>query len=229
MRRSIAIPTADLWDENANVYYVRDNYPEVDRDSEIERVEGGFGLDSAKHFFSLRPMLPELRGLAILDGNARQREDSAEGGLTTTYWRRYEIENYIVTPEVLRACASDAYRDLPLFDRFRRETDEVLDDLVLNQVFDGRERDFQTWKGMDAVAARLLWDARTERLKLSDFAEQFFRRLAAKLGHAMLLRKRDLHRLVDFMDAELIADEVSEKLDSLAGLFGGQSGSQGSA
>ena len=216
---------ADAWDENANVYYLRDNYPEPDPDSEIERVEGGFGLRPERHFFALKPMLPELRGLAILDGNARLREDSDDGGLTTSHWRRYEIENYIVTPEVLRAFVAHAYRDLPLFGRFRRETDEVLDELTLDRVFDGRERDFLTWKGMDPDAARLLWEARTERLKLSDFAEEFFRRLADRLGHAMLLRKRDLHQLVDFMDAEDIAEEeVSEKLRLLLELFAGAGG-----
>ena len=220
---------ADAWDQNANVYYIRDNYPEPDPDSEIERVEGGFGLRPEQHFFALRPMLPDLRGLAIRDRNASRREDTGKGGQFTVHWRRYEIENYIVTPEVLRACTAHAYRDLPLFDRFRRETDEVLDELTLDLVFDGRNRDFLTWKGMDPDAARLLWEARTERLKLSDFAEEFFRRLADRLGHAMLLRKRDLHRLVDFMDAEAIADEVSEKLELLAELFAGTSGSEESA
>ena len=218
-------PAAEIWDENANVYYVQDNYPERDRDSELERVEQGFGLDPDKHFFALRPMLPGLRGLAIRDRNARQREDSDSGGLTTSHWRRCEIENYIVSPEVLRAFAAHAYRDLPLFDRFRRETDEVLDALVLERVFEGRRRDFLTWKAVDPDAARLLWEARTERLKLSDFAEEFFRRLADRLGHAMLLRKRDLHRLVDFVDPEDIAHEVSEKLELLVELFGGTRGS----
>ena len=37
----------------------------------------------------------------------------------------------------------------------------------------------------------------------------------------MLLRKRDLHRLVDFVEADAIPEEVSEKLDLLADLFGG--------
>ncbi len=220
---------ADAWDDNANVYYVQDNYPEPDRDSELERVEQGFGLSPDQHFFSLRPMLPGLRGLAIRDRNARQRKDSDKGGLTTSYWRRYEIENYIVSPEVLRAYAAHAYRDLPLFDRFRRETDEVLDELILDRVFDGRERDLLTWKGMDADAARLLWEARTEGRKLSDFAEEFFRRLADKLDHAMLLRKRDLHGLVDFIDAEDIAEEVSEKLGLVADLFAGSGGPEESA
>lgn len=222
-------PAAEVWDESANVYYVQDNYPEPDPDSELERVEQGFGLSPDRHFFALRPMLPDLRGLAIRDRNARQREDSDIGGLITVYWRRYEIENYVVTPEVLRACAAHEYRDLPLFDRFRRETDDVLDELILDRVFDGRERDFLTWQGMDPDAARLLWEARTERLKLSDFAEEFFRRLADRLGHAMLLRKRDLHRLVDFMDAEAIPGEVSRKLGLLVALFAGASGSGASA
>ena len=212
---------ADLWDESANVYYVQDNHPEQDQESELERVEGGFGLNPDKHFFTLRPMLPELKGLAIRDRNGRQREDSDEGGLITSYWRRYEIENYIVSPNVLRAYAAHAYQDFPLFNRLSNETDEVLDELVRERVFDGREWEFRVWKGMDSDAARLHWEAKTIGLKLSDFAEEFFRRLADKLDHTMLLRKRDLYRLVNFVDEETIAEEVSEKLELLADLFEG--------
>ncbi len=212
---------AELWDENVNVYYIRDNYPEPDQESELERVERGFGLSPEQHFFALRPLLPKLHGLAIRDRNGFEREDSDRGGLVTSWWRRYEIENYIVSPDVLRAFTAHAYRDLPLFDRYRGETGEVLDQLVLERVFDSREQDFLTWKGMDPAAARLLWDARTERLKLSDFAEEFFRRLADRLGHAMLLRKRDLYGLVAFMDPEAISEDVSEKLGRLVDLFEG--------
>ncbi len=228
LAKKLQHPCAELWDERANVFYIQDNYPGSNPDAAPERVEGGFGVTPRRHFFALRPMLPELRGLAILDGNARRREDSDDGGLTTSHWRRYEIENYFVDPEVLRAFAAEAYRDLPLFDRFRHEADEALDELALERVFDDRHRAFRTWKNMDAEAARLLWEARTERLKLSDFAEAFFRKLADRLGHAMLLRKRDLHRLVDFVDPEGVADEVSEKLDLLAVLFREARGAGGS-
>ena len=215
---------ADAWDERANVFYVQDNYPDTDLDSTLERVEGGFGVAPRKHFLALRRLLPQLRGLAILDGNDRSREDSVEGGLATRHWRRYEIENYIVTIETLRACVAHRYRDLTLFDSHRGDADEVLDELVLERVFEGREGDFQTWRGMAPHEARLVWEATTARLKLSDFAEEFFRRLAARLDHAMLLRKRDLHQLVDFMDAAAIPAEVSEKLDALAELFSPGSG-----
>ena len=106
-----------------------------------------------------------------------------------------------------------------LFGQFETEVNEVLDALILERVFHGSERDFGTWQGLEPDAARLLWDARTERVKLSEFAEEFFRRLADRLGHAMLLRKGELHRLVEFVDPVTIPDEVTEKLDLLAELF----------
>ena len=51
--------------------------------------------------------------------------------------------------------------------------------------------------------------------------EAFFRRLADRLGHPMLLRKGELHRLIEFVDPATIPDEVAEKLDSLVELFAG--------
>ncbi len=165
-------------------------------------------------------MVPELRGLALLDSDGRDRTDSDEGGLRISHWRRYECENYIVTPDVLRSFARDRSRDtLPLFDRLGDDIDEVLDALILERVFEGREDDFGVWKSADAAAGRLLWVAQTQRLKLSDFAEDFFRRLAERLGHAMLLRKGEFYRLVEFMSDGEIPEEVPAKLDLLAELF----------
>ncbi len=34
---------AETWDERINAFYVQDNFPGADMDSELERVEGGFG------------------------------------------------------------------------------------------------------------------------------------------------------------------------------------------
>ena len=216
-------PAADSWDDRINVFYVQDNFPgpEPQLDSEIERVEGGFGVTPREHFFALREMLPELDGLAILDRDRSERTDTDAGGLKVRYWRRYEIENYFITPAVLKQYAKHAYSsDLPLFvEQFAIEFDEVLDGLILERVFSGRAPDFATWRGLDVEAARLLWNASTERIKLSSFAEAFFRQVAERLGHAMLLRKGDLHQLVGFVDPRSIPTEVSEKLDLLKTLF----------
>ena len=219
LARRLGHSADDGWDERINAFYVQDNFPDADLDAELERVEGGFGVTPRKHYFALRAIVPGLAGLAILNGDGRERSDMDEGGLRIAYWRRYECENYFVTPEVLKAYATREYSDMPLFGRFENEIDAVLAELILERVFPGRTRDFTTWQGLDADAARLVWASSTGGIKLGDFAEEFFRRLADRLGHAMLLRKGELHRLVDFADSESIPDEVTKKLDLLAELF----------
>ena len=220
LARRLNHSVADAWEHPINVFHVRDNHPDPDLDAELERVEGGFGVTPRKHFFALRQMVPGLRGLAILDNDGGAHEDADEGGLRVVYWKRYEVENYMVTPDVLRRAVAEHYGGTPLFADQSVETAEtVLEALILERVFDGREEDLATWQQADAAAARLLWEARTERLKLSDFAEEFFRSLAAALGHAMLFRKGDLHRLVRHVDPPSIPPEVAEKLDLLKALF----------
>lgn len=214
-------PVLEVWDDRINSYYVQNNYPTQDASAELERVEGGFGVKPEDHFTGLRNLLPGLRGLAILDNDGANRRSRALGDLTISYWKRYETENYFITPALLERYALEQYRDLELFDGYRPEINEILALLVIDKVFDGDESEFKTWRGSSPDAARLIWNAKTERLKLSTFAEEFFRRLSAKLGGSMLLRKGELHRLVAFVALETIPPEVSEKLDLLRNLFGG--------
>lgn len=212
-------PAAKLWDERINSFYVQNNYPDKSLESELERVEGGFGITPRDHFKGLRDLLPDLRGLAILDNDGRDRKSSTEGALTLSYWRRYEAENYFVTPDVLRRYAQTQLADMELFGGFRGEIEEVLDALLKEQVFDSIDADFLAWKQSPAEAARVVWEAKTERVKLSTVAEEFFRRLAARVGGQMLLKKGELHRLVALVDPKSIPAEVTEKLNLLAELF----------
>ena len=214
-------PVAEVRDERINTFYLRNNHANQDMEAEIERVEGGFGVPAREHFFALRSMLPDLRGLAIRDSDEGPRVDARQGGLEIVYWQRYEIENYVVTPGVLLAHVERAYADSPLFDQIGPEAEEVLHTLILERLFQGSERDLATWRSLPGDAARLLWEARTERLKLGTFAETFFRRLAQRLGHPMLLRKGELHRLVQLVEPASISHEVAAKLDLLHALLEG--------
>ncbi len=212
-------PVARLWDERINSFYVQNNYPDKSLESELERVEGGFGITPRDHFNGLRDLLPELRGLAILDNDGKGRQGAVEGALTLSYWRRYEAENYFVTPDVLRRYALSQLAAMELFGGFKEEIEEVLDALIEEQVFESVEADFQAWKNSPVEAARIVWEAKTERLKLSSIAEEFFRRLAARIGGQMLLKKGELHQLVALVDPSTIPSEVTEKLDLLNTLF----------
>lgn len=214
-------PVATSWDERVNSFYVQNNYPLQDALAELERVEGGFGVTPRDHFNGLRNLLPDLKGLAILDNDGQKRQDKDEGALKIRYWRRYEAENYFVTPEVLRQYALSRF---PADDLFMAEQqaaiDAALSEVVVEMVFDGDEDDFKLWRESPADARRLVWEAKTERRKLSTVAEEFFRRLAQKQGGAMLLKKGELHRLVALATLTTAAEaEVRAKLDLLGEVF----------
>ena len=220
-------PVAKRWDERINSYYLRNNFPTVDEESELVRVEAGFGLTPQEHFFGLRKAIADLKGLAILDSDSKARDDLDESGLQITHWQRYECENCFVTPEVLGDYALQADSHGDLFAASEPAIEDVLDELMLEQVFPGSARDLSIWKGLDPLAAHLLWEAKTRDLKLSTFAEEFFRRLGKRLGRPMLLRKGELHRLVPFADRESIPAEVTDKLDMLNDLMAGDPGTVG--
>lgn len=208
-----------LWDERINSYYLQNNYPDKNVDAELERVEGGFGLTAKQHFDILRKMIPQLKGLAIRDGDGKKNQERDDAHFKTSFWKRYEAENYFVTPDLLRTYARASLAHMDLFAGFEQDIDAALDELILESVFDGMEADFQTWKGAQPEVARLVWESKTEHRKLSIFAEDFFRRLAAKVGGQMLLTKGELHQLVPHVDPKTIAPEVIEKLDLLAELL----------
>lgn len=225
MLRALAIkldhPVAKIWDERINSFYVQNNYPLQDVNAELERVEGGFGLTPKDHFNGLRNLLPGLRGLAILDNDGQIRQNRDEGALKVRYWRRYEAENYFITPELLQRYASRQY---PSDDLFAHQTQaiiqEVLAEVIKRTVFDGNDADYQAWQQSPPEAARLVWEVKTERRKLSGMAEEFFRALAEALGSQMLLTKGELHRLVPHADLSQTAErEVRDKLDMLKTLF----------
>ena len=65
---------------------------------------GAEGVPAKKHYDALILVQPELPGLQLVDGDARQEIQSTEitgSGLQRQRWRRYEIESYLFHPEAL--------------------------------------------------------------------------------------------------------------------------------
>ena len=215
-------PVVELVDDRLNAYYVQNIYPEISIESELDRVEMGNETKPGKHFGHLRSLLSNLRGLAILDNDGHDRKDMTDQDLQILYWRRYEAENYFITPELLRKYTLNQYQTGNLFDDVNPEDVQgVLDDLVLEEVFGGEEDNFNTWKSAQTDQSRLIWETSTKLIKMSTFAEEYFRRLSDRLDRPMLLRKGQLHRLVEIVDAKSISHEVVEKLDALKMLLAG--------
>lgn len=209
-------PVRTALDDGArlNVYYLQDNFPGAERsaDEELERVEGGYGMSAVEHYHALRGMIPDLRGLVIRDNDGKQYREGTQASLEIRTWKRYEPENYFITPELLLAWAD---KSMPGEDLFATTRLRLLDGLILEHVFDGSSEDFANYQKLDSSTRKTLWRAQTQQKKLSLFAEEFFRRLASETGTRMLATKGGLHELVSLCDASELNGEVRDKLDAL--------------
>jgi ABC-type branched-subunit amino acid transport system ATPase component len=218
--RKLGHPVADLLEEEGrlNVYYLQDNFPGPARDSheQLERVEGGFGLTAREHFRAIRSMLPSLNGLAIYDHDGRSRKETGGGGLTELQWRRYEPENYFVSPQSLERWVEKHLGQEELFAGSRKQ---VMNAMMADFIFNDEPQDLDAYLGADLPTRKALWRAKTQHIKLSRFAEEYFRRIAAATATPMLLRKGLLHELVAICDAEEFNGDVKAKLDALMKLL----------
>ena len=83
----------------------------------------GRSLGEAKsHYFALQAVIPNLRAVFLLDGDNREEPDveTNDPGLLVLRWRRYEIENYLLQPDVLKRSINFPLLDHEIDDAFGR-------------------------------------------------------------------------------------------------------------
>ena len=211
-------PVRDLIADGAhlNVYFLQDYRPAPGQNPEelLDAVEGAFGQSARDHFFALRNILPKLRGLEIIDNDNRGLQESNAGGLRRLPWKRYELENYLITPDLLME-----WVHIDGVDLFGDQRQAILDRLLLEQIFDDKQDDFENYSKANASTQKTIWRAQTQTRKLSLFAEEFFRRCAAATGTPISLRKGDFYQLISMQPVASIDPEISEKLDTILELL----------
>jgi ABC-type taurine transport system ATPase subunit len=216
--RKLNHPAARLLADESrlNVYYLQDNFPGSQRsaDEELARVEGGYGMNAREHFNALSNMLPGLSGLAIFDHDGTPRKESRIGGLAELQWRRYEPENYFVSPELLERYATAKLGGERVSTNFG-----IMEQLMEELIFIENPEALNEYLRGDATMRRAFWRAQTQYLKLSTFAEEYFRRLGRETKTPMLLRKGELHQLIEWCEPSELNGDVEAKLNALMDLF----------
>jgi predicted ATPase len=200
--------------DKLNPYYTKNIEPEDTIENQLDRAGGAFRNHLA-HFNALKNFVHDLKGFAIFDNDNNNRNDNVTDSIATVFWKDYEIENYFISPDVMIRFFGDRYKK-PEQDLFMQGDVNVftqsLNEVLLSAVFDnsGEVLD-QYHKGSRDVKRFML-----RTTKMSEFAEEVFRRYAEKMGQPLLLTKGEFYRLVPFCPVEEIPKEVSEKLDMLA-------------
>jgi len=157
--------------------------------------KGRHPREARAHFFALKAVKPNIRGILILDGDNRQLPDHevlAEG-LTIVRWRRYEAESYLVHPEALARFVRGTKPDL-----FTHASAE---------------------KGLEYLQKRLPPVVYENPLADDDYLERMpasKRLLPGFFGEAdVSLTKEEYYQVATQMLFEEIPSEVREKLDAI--------------
>ena len=183
-------PAAELLGDSVPVIYLGSNKPQEARD----------------HFHGLREAKPDLVGFALFD--RLDRELHVGSALTERMWARREIENYLVTPESLRAFVA---RDL--------KTDDLIDDAELAVRVEVLQACVEELVAALRVARRD--DPWGHDIKVTDeFLDPLFENYFQRLGTPQQIFKRDYHGLADGIPLEQLDPEISRHLDALVAAVG---------
>lgn len=153
---------------------------------------GGRKIKEAEHhFFAMRAVAGNLRGICLLDGDNRDEdeEEVKRSNLIVLKWRRYEIENYMIHLEALKRFAASPLMQREMEKEFFKQVPEGTDP-------HGDHVSLVRVKGSQEFLIPMFQNAGLD------------------------IPKRDLYMLAAEMRAEEIHPEVRGKLDRIAEHFG---------
>ena len=179
-------PAKKYLTDSVPVIYLGSNKPQEARD----------------HFQGLREAKSDLVGYALFDRLDRDLHQTSQ--LTERAWEQREIENYLVTPESLKAFVVRGLRDDDLIEQAERAHRlAILKGCVLELVnalrLTGKP---DPWGGDIKVT--------------DDFLDPLFKLFYDRLGTPQQTFKRDYHGLADAIPLNELSNEVTKKLDDLA-------------
>jgi predicted ATPase len=197
-------PAKSIFESNIYVYYTQNPRPEPSILDEL-RQQSGFYVNPKHHFFTFRAAITNFQGLAILDGDNQNRQNESSGGLAIHFWKKYELENYFLTPEVIRTF---------LISKGANETEITLFEEILAQKFD--LPDFNT---LSIETQENLWFRLTQNIKMSDWMEDVFRIFSEKTNQKMWLRKSEFSQVISMQKIEKVDSEILFVLNQIAEIF----------
>ena len=163
---------------------------------------GNVVSEAKKIFYGLREVISDLRGLALFD---RPQEDKTVDGnaLEIITWRRNEIENYLLMPEVLRRFARQggSVRESELGPLISATHLVTMEEAIQNNT---------TPKAMNDKEDAFWLDA-----KMSDYLGRIFDDFYAKSKLQSRMPKSRYHLLIGHMTKEEVPDEMIEVLKKI--------------
>ena len=208
-------PLKDVLGDKIFTYYTQSPDP---LHKEYEMQAGYYALYK-KHFQTLKPLVEDLRGIAIFDSDGTERQNEInENGLTTLYWKKYELENYFINPESVAVFARNHFIDSKgeLFSQIdENKFKEFFERHFLLPIFGDDETVLGVYKKSNKEEQNALYNSSSKNKKVSLFLEETFQQFAKNTNTEIILRKSEFYKLIAFCDAKTIDKEVLDVLNQL--------------
>ena len=157
--------------------------------------------EARDHFQGLREAKPDLVGFALFDKLDKELHSGSQ--LTERMWLQREIENYLVTPESLKAFVQLGLRSDDLIEQAEAANRLAVLDTCMVEI-------------VNALKLTSKPDPWGADIKVTDeFLDPLFKLYFERLGIPQQTFKRDYHGLADVVEVARLPAEVSGVLDDL--------------
>jgi len=202
----------EILNSNFNYYYTQNTEPSLTSDVELD-IRQGYYDDYKKHYYAIKSVVPDFKGLAIFDSDGRHRDNESKSGLTTLYWQQYEIENYFIRPSVI-----EQWKDQTLDITgtiFELEFEKAFNTTTLEMIFSGNRQALDEFNTLTPALQNVTWKNNTGNIKISSFFEQMLTRYSELSGQPVPINKGRYYELVQYLPVKEVDREVIKALEDI--------------
>jgi len=211
-------PAKELLTDKLNYYYIQDNDPIASLGKEIDKTAGYYYPDCRQHFYAIKACVPELTGIAIFDDDNCGKKGIIKKELAIVYWRKYELENYFIMPEVIEAFAKTHYAaqfNSPIVNRKMALLKKAINQTILVDILNSDKEAYNAYLKLDKALQKQIFINNANNKKLSIFLDKVLHKFAVLSREPILLNKGRYYELIKFLPKKSVDSEVIEKLDLL--------------
>ena len=212
--KKIDHPVKDILEGPIFTFYTQDVNPRETPSDRIEKMTIE-GLDYRQYASTLKHLVPELRTIAVLDSDGKKVEDEVlNADFKIVRWKRYEQENYFITPDRLAAFIKELVREqegdlFAMTPQCDLDIAAAIDKALAEYVFEGDVTKVGEYHSATATIKEKLFAP----VKASGFAEVVFEEFARLRGAFVLLNKGGYYKMIAALTPEQVPQEVRDKLD----------------
>ena len=204
----------DILDGELNSYYIQNPCYDNNIENIVDRKEGFYNSKYIRHFTAIKKMIPDFVGLGIFDSDGNNNNDGKyPEGLSIIKWKKYELENYFISLNVLDQYFEDIVDGVDnIYYQFYLKAKE---NTIIQWLFNGKIDDYKTYQASSPDAQQLLWVTSTRNKKMSEFMGILMDEFVELSGLSYPMRKGEYYKLIPYMDPENVDAEITSALDAI--------------